>query len=64
MTETENNMKEPTKEDFLEKTLASNKNAVAQKCQLRICTFLKFCFRDPCIFKGANMEEVSVENQK
>lgn len=37
MTEMKNNMKEATKEDFLEKTLASNKNATAQKCQLRIC---------------------------
>lgn len=61
----QNDMKEPTREDFLEKTLVSHKKAICRRAPAqnlhRYSTFLKFCFRIPHVFKGANMEEVPVK---
>lgn len=58
-------MKEPTREDFLEKTSVSLKKAICRRVPAqnlhRHRTFLKFCFRIPHVVKGANMEEVPVK---
>lgn len=52
-----NDMKEPTQQDFLEKTLTSNTKTVRKKCQLRICTETEH-FKNSGLFKHANMEGV------